>query len=412
MTAMKVLTRIKRAIMIWGSEDGRRGLSPVQAEILAALETLQGGDLPLRLQDDLTPADPFEHQVWQVLHRIARERAAQHVRVRQMAENLRGTSSEKSDRVHQQADVLARYVEETVTAIEEILASIRQIAGSTEELAAAATATAQSMAAMGTSTQQIWSNAGEAMVLTDAMLNDVESGSRTVDETAESMGRIKESIDVATDAIRQWEKRSEEVGSITEVIEEIVDRTNLLGLNAAIQAAQAGSYGSAFGVVASEIRKLAEQTRVSTTQIDELIKTVRHEMAETVKHVLAVSERAADGVRRSERAAASLREIRQQIGKVSVQVRAIAEATGLQTGEARSVLSTVELFRQRTQEISDATLEQVHTGEPISKRGLQMSKLAEEVKGAMAEQAEASRRIADEVKALADLSTTEAISDG
>ncbi|MFQ5801649.1 MAG: methyl-accepting chemotaxis protein, partial [Candidatus Methylomirabilales bacterium] len=208
-----------------------------------------------------------------------------------------------------------------------------------------------------------------------------------------------------------WEKRSEEVGSITEVIEEIADRTNLLGLNAAIQAAQAGPYGSAFGVVASEIRELAEQTRESTGQIDELIKAVRHEMVETVKHVLLVSERATDGVGRSERAAASLRQICQQIGKISVQVRAIAEATGLQTGESREVLRGVELFRQRTQEIRDATFEQVHTGEPISKRGLQMSELAQQIQGVMIEQTEASRRIAEQIEALADLSIPATISD-
>jgi methyl-accepting chemotaxis protein len=131
------------------------------------------------------------------------------------------------------------------------------------------------MEAIDNSTRRIGESVNETMVLAEEVARSADSGSQIVADTAQSMLKIKEAIDAATETITRLGKRSEQIGEVTHVINEIADRTHLLALNAAILAAQAGSQGRGFRIVADEIKELSERTSASTREIEDMIKADR-----------------------------------------------------------------------------------------------------------------------------------------
>ncbi|HUK89741.1 MAG TPA: ABC transporter substrate-binding protein, partial [Blastocatellia bacterium] len=207
-------------------------------------------------------------------------------------------------------------------------------------------------------------------------------------------------IDAATESITRLGKRSDEIGDVTHVINEIADRTNLLALNAAILAAQAGAQGRGFRIVADEIKELSERTSASTREIEELIKSVRDDVAETIERVAVGGSRAAGGVELASRASVLLSEIREKTIAASGRIRAIADASKVQASESHTVLEAVDLVRQQARGIERATGEQALTSRHIGERAFHMSELTEQVRRATGEQAKVSRSIAEAMEQL------------
>jgi ABC-type transport system substrate-binding protein/methyl-accepting chemotaxis protein len=304
------------------------------------------------------------------------------------------------DHVSKNADELAQYVEETASAIEQMAFSVRKVAESTEALAESAEMTARAMEAIDTSTQRIGESVNETTVLADEVARSAGDGSELVSETAESMSKIKQAIDAATETITRLGKRSDEIGDITHVINEIADRTNLLALNAAILAAQAGAQGRGFRIVADEIKELSERTSASTREIEDLIKSVREDVAETIERVAVGGVRAADGVELAARASDLLTEIREKTIAASERIKAIADASSIQAAESHTVLEVADLVRQQARGIERATSEQALTSRHIGERALHMSELTEQVRRAAGEQARVSKYIAETMEEL------------
>ncbi|HXG68710.1 MAG TPA: ABC transporter substrate-binding protein, partial [Blastocatellia bacterium] len=304
--------------------------------------------------------------------------------------------------VSENADELAHYVEETASAIEQMAVSIRKVAESTEGLAESAEKTARSMEAIDDSTRRIDESVKETTVLADEVAHSADAGSRIVAETAASMSSIKEAIDAATETITRLGKRSEQIGEVTRVINEIADRTHLLALNAAILAAQSGPQGRGFRIVADEIKELSERTAASTREIERMIEGVREDVKETVERVAVGGHRAEDGVDLAWRASALLADIRDKTNAASDRIRLIADATAVQATESHTVLEAADLVRQQARGIERATYEQALTSRHIGERAQHMSELTEQVRLAMGEQARSSKYIAG---AMEELST-------
>ncbi len=135
------------------------------------------------------------------------------------------------------------------------------------------------MRAIDDSTQRVGLTVSETAVLAEEVRQSAAQGSSVVVETSESMRAMRRGIEEAGQTIAALGERSERIGAVTRVIDEIADRTNLLALNARILAAQAGPHGRGFAVVAEEIKELSERTARSTEEIEELIKDVRESVA-------------------------------------------------------------------------------------------------------------------------------------
>ncbi|HWC78207.1 MAG TPA: methyl-accepting chemotaxis protein, partial [Blastocatellia bacterium] len=282
--------------------------------------------------------------------------------------------------VSQNADELAQFVEDTASAIDEMAISVRKVADSTESLAESAEKTARSMEAIDSSTRSIGESVNETTVLAEEVAKSADAGSELVAETAESVSKIKEAIDAATETITRLGKQSEKIGEVTHVIDEIADRTHLLALNAAILAAQAGPQGRGFRIVADEIKELSERTAASTREIDEMIKAVREDVAETIERVAVGRERADEGVNLASSASVLLAEIREKTNASSDRIRLIADATAVQASESHTVFEAADLVRQRARGIERAAVQQALTSRQIGERTLHMRELTEQVR--------------------------------
>jgi ABC-type transport system substrate-binding protein/methyl-accepting chemotaxis protein len=304
------------------------------------------------------------------------------------------------NQVSENADELAQFVEETASAIEQMAVSVRKVAESTEALAESAEKTARAMEAIDDSTRSIGDSVNETTVLSEEVARSAESGSQVVGETAASMTKIKEAIDAATETINRLGKRSEQIGEVTHVINEIADRTHLLALNAAILAAQAGPQGRGFRIVADEIKELSERTAASTREIEEMIKAVREDVTETIERVAVGGQRADEGVELASRASELLVEIREKTNATSDRIKLIADSTAIQAAESHTVLEAADLVRQQARGIERATSEQALTSRHIGERALHMSELTEQVRRATGEQAQVSKYIAEAMEEL------------
>ncbi|HEY9233065.1 MAG TPA: methyl-accepting chemotaxis protein, partial [Blastocatellia bacterium] len=249
------------------------------------------------------------------------------------------------NQVSENADELAQFVEETASAIEEMAVSIRKVAESTEALAESAEKTAGAMEAIDSSTRSIGESVNETTVLSDEVARSADAGSQVVADTAASMSNIKGAIDAATETITRLGRRSEQIGEVTHVINEIADRTHLLALNAAILAAQAGTQGRGFRIVADEIKELSERTAASTREIEDMIKAVREEVAEAIER--ATSEQALTSRHIGERAL--------HMSELTEQVR---RATGEQAQVSKYIAQAMEELTMVVEQIRQASNEQ------------------------------------------------------
>jgi peptide/nickel transport system substrate-binding protein len=304
------------------------------------------------------------------------------------------------NQVSENADELAQFVEETAFAIEDMANTVRKVADSTEALAESAEKTVRAMEAIDNSTRSIGESVYETTMLADEVARSADSGSELVAETATSMSKIKDAIDAATETITRLGKRSDQIGEVTHVINEIADRTHLLALNAAILAAQAGTQGRGFRIVADEIKELSERTSASTREIEDVIKAVREDVTETIERVAVGGQRADAGVDLASRAAVLLAEIRDKTNAASDRIRLIADSTAIQAAESHTVLEAADLVRQQARGIERATGEQALTSRHIGERALHMSELTEQVRRATREQAKVSRSIAEAMEEL------------
>ncbi len=304
------------------------------------------------------------------------------------------------NQVSENADELAQFVEETAFAIEDMANTVRKVADSTEALAKSAEKTARSMEAIDNSTRSIGDSVNETTMLADEVARSADSGSELVAETATSMSKIKDAIDAATETITRLGERSDQIGEVTHVINEIADRTHLLALNAAILAAQAGTQGRGFRIVADEIKELSERTAASTREIEDVVKAVREDVSETIERVAVGGQRADEGVDLASRASALLAEIRDKTNSASDRIRVIADSTAIQAAESHIVLEAADLVRQQARDIERATSEQALTSRHIGERALHMSELTEQVRRATREQAHVSKSIAEAMEEL------------
>jgi twitching motility protein PilJ len=214
---------------------------------------------------------------------------------------------------------------------------------------------------MSHTTQRMAENAEAATQTSLSATQAAVKGGTSVAETIKGMQRIRAAVQTTGKKIKGLGERSLEIGAIIEVINEIATQTNLLALNAAIEAARAGEQGKGFAVVADEVRKLAERAARATKDITGLIKGIQVETSEAVTVMEEGTREVEEGTKLADQAGAALREIEQIVKQTAGLVTDITRAAGDQVKVTESVVSSMDSILKQTQETTHGVQDTVST---------------------------------------------------
>jgi methyl-accepting chemotaxis protein len=299
---------------------------------------------------------------------------------------------------------LAASVDETSSSIEEMASSIQQVAGNVDVLSEAVGRTSSSVSEMAASVQQVARNVSEASRVAERATEVAEGGRKAVSQTVEGMGQISRSMTGVVQVIDRLGKSSSEIGAIVAVIDDIAEQTNLLALNAAIEAARAGEHGRGFAVVADEVRKLAERSAKATGEIAALIQGIQRETEQAVSSTHQGEVAIQAGTALATAAGEALQEIVHSVGEVTQLMGRITETTGIQSQGAEQILGAVSAMNQLTQQVTLATREQALGSEQIMTAVASMNRMTQQVSVATSEQKKGAEQVVVAVDQLGQMS--------
>lgn len=208
---------------------------------------------------------------------------------------------------------------------------------------------------MTKSSERVSANAAQSTAVAQQSVDIAKKGAETVQGTIQGMESIREQIQETSKRIKRLGESSQEIGEIVGLINDIADQTNILALNASIQAAMAGEAGRGFSVVADEVQRLSERVANSTKQIATLVKTIQTDTNEAVISMEKSTSGVVAGTQLAQGAGKALEEIEGVSGNLSRLIGDIAEAANQQTMMASTVSSTMKMIQEVTTQTSQGT---------------------------------------------------------
>ncbi len=263
------------------------------------------------------------------------------------------------------------------SASSQLHATSDQIATGAEEVAAQTSTVASASEEMASTSAAIAANCTSAAENSRRSSESANTGSGVVQETIVGMGKIADRVKQTAATIDALGTRSEQIGEIIGTIEDIADQTNLLALNAAIEAARAGEQGRGFAVVADEVRALAERTTRATKEIGTMIKAIQSETAEAVRSMEEGVREVEKGAVSSEKSGVSLREILDQINEVTMQINQIATAAEQQTATTCEISSNIHQVTAVVQQSARGAEETSAAAAQLAEQSQQLQLLVE-----------------------------------
>ncbi|MFJ7887797.1 methyl-accepting chemotaxis protein [Lysinibacillus xylanilyticus] len=307
-----------------------------------------------------------------------------------MINNIRNTVtkvSETANHVAEASEELNINAAETTKATEMVANTMETIAhGSVEQLNNVSN-TVNTVNELSTGVQQVAGNAQAVTELSGDSLSLVINGINAANQMNQQMMDITERVNGLSEVVDLLGKRSNEIGQIIDSITAIAEQTNLLALNAAIEAARAGEHGNGFAVVADEVRKLAEQSAVSSNQIEVLISETQKDTQKAVESMKLVTAGVNEGIKTTENTRTTfasiqgaIQSVTMQVEEVSAAVEQMAAGTEEIVGSMNTIHSITKSTTAGTESISATTEEQMASMEEISSSAYALANLAEELR--------------------------------
>jgi methyl-accepting chemotaxis protein len=269
------------------------------------------------------------------------------------------TTASAAIQISSTADTMATSAQEQSAQTEEVASAIEQMARTVTENAN----NAQQTANVARQNREIAKEGGEIVELTVSKMSDI---ARVVKESADNIEKLGES--------------SKQIGEIISVIDDIADQTNLLALNAAIEAARAGEQGRGFAVVADEVRKLAERTTEATKQIAEMIKGIQRDTEIAVRMMQNGNTEVTNGIQLADKAGAALKEIVDSSQHLLDMISQIATANEEQAATGEQITKNVAMISEVAQDSSRRVTEIAHSAEDLSRLTDELRELVSQFK--------------------------------
>jgi methyl-accepting chemotaxis protein len=326
------------------------------------------GQLPIHQKDEIGKlADALNGMSTKLMAIVAAIRDSA-MQVASSSEQITASAQKLAEGAQSQASTL----EETSASVEELTASVDQVAEHAQSQAAAVEQGSASMAQVHQAIEEVSKNMSEIAGLAGLSVDNALQGARAVSEVMDGINLIAGS--------------SEKIGGIVSVIGEIADQTNLLALNAAIEAARAGEHGRGFAVVADEVSKLADRSASSTKEIESLIR-------ESVKNVT-------QGVETARGSQAAMEQIRSASQKVKEMIAGLSQSMVQQVDAVKELTRALGSVSEMSQSISAATEEQTTNAKQVSKAVENVNEVTQSAASAAEEMSSATEQLSSMAQEL------------
>jgi len=306
-----------------------------------------------------------------------------------MVENLRAvvvSLQTASERVSSSSEELIASADQSTAGTKQVTEAIQQVASGAESQTQKIDANNAALDEVLQGILRISSSSSNVSDLAQATVSEAEVGGKFVKDSLEQMKFIHASVTESNHVIQSLSNRSQEIGKILDAISEIANQTNLLALNAAIEAARAGEHGKGFAVVADEVRKLAEQSQQSAGQISTLISSIQQDTNHSVQVMSEVSKNAEQGLTISTETSEKFDSILNrmntmtpQIEEVSATVQQITAAIQEVTASANELAIIAKESSATSEEVAATTEQQLASMEEITAASKALTGMAEEL---------------------------------
>ncbi|MEZ2658232.1 methyl-accepting chemotaxis protein [Aneurinibacillus aneurinilyticus] len=298
---------------------------------------------------------------------------------------------EKSEQVSASAEELTASSEQTSQAIEQVAVITQEVAAGSEEQAHSVTESATAIHQMSKGMRDIASYVRQVSASAAGTSEVAQEGNVSIQHAVRQMSAIQSTVQQLGESIKRLGSRSEEIGQIVGVIGNIASQTNLLALNAAIEAARAGEQGKGFAVVADEVRKLAEESASSAQQISDLIERIQQETGQALSSMETATQNVMEGIEVVNASGNSFARIEKAVDGAAKQISEVSTATEDISLNTEQIVHSIDVITkvtekatEGTQSISAATEEQLAAMEEIASSSSALSKMAEELQALVA----------------------------
>ncbi len=342
----------------WSSETAVLfGLIAVAAIVLIGVSMV--GDTRTRLVETASQNESNQAAIMRLLDELADLADGDLTVSATVTEDFTGAIADSINYSIEQLRALVTTINETAvqvaSAAQETQATAMHLAEASEHQAQEIAGASAAVNEMAVSIDQVSANAAESASVAERSVSIANTGNEVVQNTITGMDTIREQIQDTSKRIKRLGESSQEIGDIVSLINDIADQTNILALNAAIQASMAGDAGRGFAVVADEVQRLAERSSAATKQIEALVKTIQADTNEAVISMEHTTSEVVKGAHLAQDAGVALEEIEKVSESLSELIQNISNAARQQASSAGHISNTMNVIQEITSQTSAGT---------------------------------------------------------